>query len=61
VASTNAMLKQCSGLIDTKDVTDWENSFLKSVWERSQHGTRPDQLTDRQVTALESIHEKHFG
>ena len=23
MASTNTMLKQCAGLVDTKDVTDW--------------------------------------
>ena len=61
MASTNTMLKQCSGLIDTRDVTAWENEFLQNVWERSEEGDRPDKLTPGQVTALESIWRKHFA
>lgn len=61
MASTNVMLQKCAGLVDTKDVTEWENGFLKSVLERSQQGQRPDRLTEKQVETLERIHSKHFG
>lgn len=61
MASTNTMLKQCAGLVDTKDVTDWQNSFLKSVLERSQNGSRPDLLSEKQLEVLESIHSRHFA
>lgn len=61
MASTNTMLKQCAGLVDTKDVTDWQNGFLKSVLERSENGSRPDLLSDKQLEVLESIHRRHFA
>lgn len=61
MASTNTMLQQCAGLVDTTDVSDWENGFLKSVLERSQQGRRPDLLSEAQVTKLEQIHRKHFA
>lgn len=61
MASTNTMLKQCAGLVDTKDVTDWQNGFLKSVLERSENGNRPDLLSDKQLEVLESIHSRHFA
>ncbi len=61
MTSTNNMLKKCAGLVDTTDVTDWENKFLQSVWTRSEHGSRPDRLSAAQVETLETIHEKHFA
>ena len=61
MASTNTMLKQCAGLVDTKDVTDWQNGFLKSVLERSENGSRPDLLSEKQLEVLESIHSRHFA
>ena len=61
MASTNTMLKQCAGLVDTTDVTDWQNSFLKSVLARSENGSRPDLLSEKQLEVLESIHSRHFA
>ncbi len=61
MASTNTMLKQCAGLVDTSDVTDWQNGFLKSVLERSENGSRPDLLSEKQLEVLESIHRRHFA
>lgn len=61
MSSTNEMLRQTAGLVDTKDVNSWENDFLKSVWEKSREGSRPDLLSPRQVEALEKIWRKHCG
>lgn len=61
MASTNIMLQQCAGLVGTKDVSDWESDFLSSVLDRSQNGTRPDLLTERQIDVLERIWRKHFA
>lgn len=38
--SLGAMLKQLAGLVDTKDVNDWENGFLKNVLAASDNGAR---------------------
>jgi len=61
MASINTMIKKCAGLVDTRDVSEWENQFLKSVLERSQQGERPSLLTSPQVEKLEQIYEKHFA
>lgn len=61
MSSTNEMLRQTAGLIDTKDVSEWENDFLKSVWEKSKEGERPDLLSPRQVEVLEKVWHKHCG
>jgi len=55
------MLKQVAGLVDTKDVSAWENRFLKSVLERSQNGTRSSLLTGNQAETVQRIWEKHFA
>lgn len=60
MASTNSMVKKCAGLVGTKDITDWEDRFLRSVIERSNNGDNPDRLSAAQVESLERIHEKHF-
>lgn len=61
MASTNLMLEKAKGLVDTHDVTDWENGFLKSVLERAREGARPDLLSEKQVETLERIYAKHFA
>jgi len=54
VKSLAQMQEQCRGLIDTTDVNDWENEFLKSVCFR-------EFLTGPQAEKLESIYKKHFA
>lgn len=49
------MIEQCSALIDTRDITAWENAFLKSVTER------PAPLTTKQAEIVERIYEQHFA
>ena len=39
MASLNAMVKKVAGLADTRDVSDWENQFIKSVRENVTPGT----------------------
>jgi hypothetical protein len=43
------------GLIDTRDVSDWENGFLRSVT------AREGPLTERQLETLDRIYNKHFA
>lgn len=61
MASLNAMVKKVAGLADTRDVTDWENRFIKSVVEQTGNGTNTTSLTEKQITSLEQLHDKHFG
>lgn len=61
MASLNTMVKSCSGLIDTKDVSDWENNFLTNIAERTRDGDNTTSLTERQIEILERIYKKHFA
>lgn len=61
MASLNTMVRRCAGLIDTKDVSDWENQFLKSIVEKTRGGDNTTSLTEKQVDVLERIFNKHFA
>jgi hypothetical protein len=53
-------LIQLQGLIDTKDITPWENDFLKSV--NSQLESEETMiLSSKQVEVLDNIWKKHFA
>lgn len=54
--SLKQMLDIVCGMIDTKDLTSWENNFLKSV-----QGQSTPTLTGKQVEVIERIYNKHFA
>ncbi len=58
--SVGQMIQQCAGLIDTPDVTDWENQFLQDMVEKTDEGSRTSHLSPRQVDCLDRIYRKHF-
>ncbi len=55
------MLEQCAGLVDTIDVTPWENSFIKSVLEQTGQGKDTTRLSPKQIGVIERIYDKHFA
>lgn len=55
------MLNQCSGLIDTPDVSVWENGFLKGLTERLAKNPDTTTLTTRQLEVIERIYKQHFA
>lgn len=59
--STNNMLLKLSGMIDTTDLSDWENSFVKSVWAQTVQGKLPSVLSEKQVEIVLRLHDKHFA
>lgn len=59
--SLGAMIKQLSGLIDTDDLTDWENLFVTDVCEKTNDGGVTGTLSEKQVTTVERIFKKHFA
>ncbi len=54
------MVRKCAGLVDTTDVSDWENQFLKSVVEKTNDGNNTTSLTEKQIDVLSRIYGKHF-
>jgi hypothetical protein len=61
MASINIMLKKISGLVGTSDITEWEDEFITNMNERAQDGKDTRQLSEKQVSTIEKIHDKHFA
>lgn len=60
VVSISTMLTQIHGLAES-DVSDWENDFIDSVWERSGDGKDTSRLSTKQCEHIEKIWKKHFA
>lgn len=60
MTAINTMVKRLAGLVDTSDVTEWENQFLKSVLAKTQQGDDTRCLTGKQLDVIEQLHDKHF-
>jgi hypothetical protein len=56
--SLKTMLNKVEGLIDTGDVNDWENGFLKLMMTKSKAGV---DLSTKEFAIVERIHNKHFA
>lgn len=57
------MIVRISGLCGTKDVTDWEDSFIRSIYDKylRRDKSKALELTGKQVETIERIHDKHFA
>jgi hypothetical protein len=58
--STQQKIALVSGLTDTKDVTPWENEFLKNIAAKCNAG-QVTALSDKQREIIDRIFEKHFA
>lgn len=63
MTSIGTMIVRISGLHNTREVTDWENTFIRSIAEKynARDKTRALELTDKQIEIIERIHDKHFA
>lgn len=59
--SIGAMLQAVSGLLGTKDISEWEAGFIRNCMETSKGGTLTSHLSDKQVEIVETIFSKHFA
>lgn len=59
LVSTTTMIRRLSGMLDTRDLSEWEQQFVRSLVEKLDAG-RVTSLTDRQVETLERLHGRHF-
>lgn len=60
MVSTAQMIKRLEGLLGTKDLTEWEHSFVRSLADR-MHAGEVTKLTGDQVDKLDELHGKHFA
>ena len=61
MTTLNTMVKRVAGLQGTKDVSDWEDQFIASIVQKTREGEDTSGLSERQITALERLFEKHFA
>lgn len=61
MASLNNMVKQCSGMLGTNDLSPWEGDFIASLVDQTKNGDNTTSLTEKQITVLERIFKKHFS
>lgn len=43
-----------------EDLDEWQQSFIESVYARSDEGRKTLNLTERQVEIIPTIYRKHF-
>lgn len=58
--STATMIERLTGLLDTKDLTEWEYGFVRQL-DAIRSAGRVTTLTDKQVDQLDELHAKHFA
>lgn len=61
IVSIGAQIKSLSGLVGTKDISDWEDGFISSIVEKSGNGERTSYLTEKQVDHIDTLYRKHFA
>lgn len=59
--SIGTMIKRISGLLGTKDLTEWEQGFVSGAVEKTRNGDQTTGLSPKQVEIIERIHDKHFA
>ncbi len=60
LVSTETMVQQLEGLLDTNDLSPWEIAFVLTMKNRRIQRTLT-RLTDRQVERLDELYRKHFA
>ncbi len=58
--STGQMIDRLAGMVGTKDLSDWEAGFI-SWLVASKNAGQVVSLSEKQLEALERLHNKHFA
>jgi hypothetical protein len=61
IVSIGNMIKQLSGMLGTRDLSSWQQSFVRSVAEQSNEGADTTSLSDKQVEIVDTIFRKNFA
>lgn len=58
--STATMINRLEGMLGTKDLSEWEETFVQSMV-RARDAGSVTRLSERQIESLERLHNKHFA
>lgn len=61
MTTINTMVKRIASLAGTSDVSEWEDSFIESIVEKTRDGEDTSALTERQIEVIERLFKKHFA
>lgn len=62
MVSVKTMLAQLEALLDTRELTSWEQGFVTNVTHITARGGNTTVcLTDKQIETIERIWKKHFA
>ena len=61
VKSLGAMVKQLEPMLNTNELTPWEQGFVQRLVERSDHGRDTLKLSVNSIGRLVELYRKHFG
>lgn len=59
--SITTKVKRIAGLVGTKDVSDWEDEFIRSVLQKTRNGDDTRPLSEKQIDVIDRIFSKNFG
>lgn len=58
--STRVMVDKLEGLLGTEDLNEWEQKFVSDMVERRDEN-RLVGISERQISSLQKLHDKHFA
>lgn len=62
MAAIGTMIEQIEGLLDTEDLTEWEQGFCAGIVERYKTGSKDTrQFTTKQAEIILRIWSKHYA
>ncbi len=60
LVSTTTMIKRLEGLLGTRDLSEWEQDFVRKLAAEAASG-QVTGLTGAQVDKLDELHGRHFA
>ena len=58
--SIRQKIQQLEGLLGTRDITEWEETFISDMVKKIKADDRTSKLSSKQVDIIDRIHGKHF-
>jgi hypothetical protein len=55
------MLSSLHGMLGTRDLTTWEQDFVRNCYDTVQHNKDTSRLTSKQVEIIQTTFDKHFA
>lgn len=59
--SLTEQIKALYKLIDSADLSKWQNGFVKRMWKKTNGGLNCNTLNDKQIEVISRMFEANFG